>query len=77
MEAFESFVSMRADLEAEKRAMERQWTKREKQIQRVVLSTTRMYGDLQGIIGSSLPQIPLLELPSADRAENEAESDLL
>ena len=65
----ESFVSMQEDLEAEKRAMERQWAKREKQIQRVGQSTSGMYGDLQGIIGASLPQIKLLELPPAERSE--------
>jgi hypothetical protein len=62
----ESFVAMREDLEAEKRAMERQWAKREKQIERVVHSTTGMYGDLEGMIGASLPHIELLKLPAGN-----------
>lgn len=66
----ESFVSMQEDLEAEKRVMERQWAKREKQIQRVVQSTTGMYGDLQGMIGAALPHIHLLELPWGTNSES-------
>jgi len=62
----ESFLALKEDLEAEKRAMERIWAKREKQIHRAVINTTGMYGDLQGIIGASLPEIRELELPSSD-----------
>ncbi len=59
----ESFSSMRSDLDAERRAIERQWAKREKQIERVVQLTAGMYGDLQGIIGTSLPPVETLQLP--------------
>jgi len=65
----ESFVAMQADLNAEKRSMEKVWAKREKQIQRVIDNTARMYGDLEGIIGASLPEIKVLELPSGERVE--------
>ena len=58
----EAFVSMKDDLDSEKRAMEKNWAKREKQIQKVMQSTAGMHGDLQGIIGASLPQIQQLEL---------------
>lgn len=65
---------MKEDLEAERRAMERQWAKRDKQITRVIQSTSGMYGDLQGIIGASLAGIPVLELPSgAPPTEQEEE----
>jgi Uncharacterized protein conserved in bacteria len=64
----ESFVAMKEDLEAEKRAMEKAWAKREKQIQRVVQNTAGMYGDLQGIIGASLPEIKILQLPGGDNS---------
>ncbi|MGA0255856.1 MAG: DUF2130 domain-containing protein, partial [Rhodothermales bacterium] len=40
----EGIASMHADLESEKRSMRRIWKKREKQIEKVVLSTTDMYG---------------------------------
>lgn len=59
----EPFTAMKEDLDAEKRAMDRTWAKREKQIQRVIQSTSGMYGDLQGLIGTSLPSMPLLEMP--------------
>jgi hypothetical protein len=60
----ESFIVMRDDLEQEKRASERVWAKREKQIQRVVGSVAGMYGDMQGIVGATLPRIERLELPA-------------
>jgi hypothetical protein len=65
----ESFVTMKDDLDAEKRATEKAWAKREKQIQRVIQNTAGMYGDLQGIIGASLPEIKILQLPTAKDSE--------
>lgn len=62
----EAFSAMKEDLEAEKRAMTRIWAKREKQIERVTTNTTGMYGDMQGIIGSTLPEIKMLELGAGD-----------
>lgn len=59
----EAFVTMKADLDTEKRAMAKQWAKREKQLEQVVTTTALMYGDLQGIIGqAALPGIKVLEL---------------
>jgi len=60
----EAFVTMHSDLAKEKAAMEKLWGKREQQIKKVVISTARMYGDMQGIIGASLPEIKSLELKS-------------
>ncbi|MBI5878369.1 MAG: DUF2130 domain-containing protein [Chloroflexi bacterium] len=60
----ESFVTMKEDLERERRAMETSWSKREKQIERVTRNVAGMYGDMQGIIGATLPKIEYLELPS-------------
>lgn len=57
-----AFVSMKQDLETEKRSLQRIWSKREKEIERVIMSTSSLYGDLQGIIGGSLPAIQQLEL---------------
>lgn len=67
----ESFRTMREDLEGEKRAMTKIWAKREKQIERVVSNTSRMYGDMQGIIGATLPEMKSLELGSGSPEENE------
>lgn len=57
----EAFKTMKEDLEHEKRAMLKIWSKREKEIERVITNTAGMYGDMQGIIGSSMPTIRALE----------------
>jgi hypothetical protein len=57
----EAFSSMRDDLEREKKAITRQWAKREEQIDRVMQATVGMYGDLQGIAGRTLQEIEGLE----------------
>jgi hypothetical protein len=59
----EAFVTLREDLEAEKRATQRMWAKREKQLERATAQTAGMYGDLSGIIGASLPAIESLTQP--------------
>jgi hypothetical protein len=59
----EAFVSMQTDLESEKRSMQRIWSKREKQLQRALGNTAGLYGDLQGIIGASMPVIDGLVVP--------------
>lgn len=59
----EGFVQMKEDLDGERRSMERQWKKREKQIEKVLLNTTRLHGSLQGIAGSAIPAVKQLELP--------------
>lgn len=62
-----AFVSLKSGLDAEKRAMEKIWNKREKEIDRVIKNTTGFYGDLEGIMGAAaLPSIKALELPSGE-----------
>jgi hypothetical protein len=56
----EAFMDLQEDLLEERRTTERRWAKREKQIQKVISNTSGMYGDLQGLIGSSLQNIPAL-----------------
>ena len=75
----EAFVDMQKDLQDERRVMERRWAKREKQIQKVISNTSGMYGDFQGLIGSSLQTIPLLtsEITSDSSAEtSESQNEL-
>ncbi len=57
----EAFSSMKEDLDREKKAITRQWAKREEQIDRVMQATVGMYGDLQGIAGRTLQEIEGLE----------------
>ncbi len=58
----EAFSSMQSDLDKERKAIMKQWAKREEQIERVMGATVGMYGDLQGIAGKSLQEIAGLEL---------------
>ncbi|MDE2462666.1 MAG: DUF2130 domain-containing protein [Alphaproteobacteria bacterium] len=58
----EAFSSMQDDLAKEKKVMQKQWAKREIQIDNVMRSTVGMYGDLQGIAGKSLQEIEGLGL---------------
>jgi hypothetical protein len=62
----ESYATMKEDLDAERRAMEKLWARREQQIQRGVKSIAGMYGDLEGIIGNALQPVAKLELPPAN-----------
>jgi hypothetical protein len=57
----EGFTQMQEDLEKEKRSMARIWKQREKQLQKVVLNTTHMYGSVKGIAGKAVASVPLLE----------------
>ncbi len=65
----EAFKLMKEDLDQEKRAITRTWAKREKQIERVITNTAGMYGDIQGIIGASLPEINMLELDEGEEED--------
>ena len=58
----EAFSSMQEDLDKEKKAIIKQWAKREEQIDRVMQATAGMYGDLQGIAGKTIQEIEGLEL---------------
>ena len=61
----EAFTAMRHDLDQERRAAERQWARRSRQIDAVTFNISGMYGDLQGLV-PALPAIALLELPEAE-----------
>lgn len=71
----EAFESMQLQILREKRAMEKQWKEREKQIERVVKNTVGLYGDMQGIIGGQIPAIPALELEADESGAKIASAD--
>jgi hypothetical protein len=58
----EAFAALQTGLNRERTAMERIWKDREKQIERVLANTAGMYGEVRGMVGSSLPGVPALEL---------------
>jgi hypothetical protein len=68
----ERFTEMQDDLNRERKATMRLWAKRQTQIQSVVDTTVGMYGDLQGIAGRAMQEIPALEMPLL---ENSGQSD--
>ena len=61
----EAFDAMRQDLDQERRAAERQWARRARQLEAVTLNIAGLYGDLQGLV-PALPAIARLELPSGE-----------
>jgi hypothetical protein len=65
----EGFTQMKIDLDSEKRSMQGIWKKREKQIDKVLLNTTVMYGSIKGIAGNAIQPVALLELPLEDESE--------
>ena len=67
----EAFSTMQEDLNKERKAIMKQWAKREEQIERVMTATVGMYGDLQGIAGKSLQEIEGLELQSLSLADHQ------
>ncbi len=72
----EAFTNMQRDLNSERKAMEKIWSKREKQISSVLKNTAALYGDMEGIIGTSMPQIGTLELDAIAAPEDgEAEEE--
>ena len=69
----EAFSSMKEDLDKERKAIMKQWAKREAQIDRVMGATVGMYGDLQGIAGKTLQEIEGLSLAALPGPEDEGE----
>ncbi|MDQ3683629.1 MAG: DUF2130 domain-containing protein [Bacteroidota bacterium] len=57
----ESFSSLKNSIIKEKMQMEKIWKEREKQLEKVLISTSGMYGSIKGIAGASIGNIPLLE----------------
>lgn len=57
----EGFIALRNSITKERIQMEKMWKEREKQLDRVLLSTSGLYGSIKGIAGASIANIPLLE----------------
>ena len=62
MEAIvEGFMSIKNGISRERLQMEKIWKEREKQLEKVLLSTSGLYGSVKGIAGASVGDIPLLD----------------
>jgi len=57
----DGFSQLQTGLATEKRQMESLWKKREKEIERVLQSTTHMYGSIRGIAGNAVQAVAQLE----------------
>lgn len=62
----ESFTDMQGELESEQRAFAQRWSRRKKQIERMLTNTFGLYGDVQGISGAALPELGDLKLPALE-----------
>jgi len=69
----EGFSSMQEDLDKERKAIMKQWAKRQQQIDRVMGATVGMHGDLQGIAGKSIQEIEGLEFPALGTSDSSSE----
>ena len=56
-------------IETEKRWMTKKWAAQETRIRRLQDNTLKMYGEVQGIAGSSLPELELMELEEPENIE--------
>lgn len=71
----EGFSQMQDDLAKEKRAMQKIWSQREKQIDKVIANTVNMYGSIRGIAGNAIQTVKALELDENLLIENSIEHE--
>jgi hypothetical protein len=57
----EGFLSLKNSITKERIQMEKTWKEREKQLDKVLISTSGLYGSIKGIAGASIGDIPTLE----------------
>jgi hypothetical protein len=67
----EGFLSMKTSIDKERIQMEKLWKEREKQLHKVLMSTSGLYGSIKGIAGASVGNIPLLEGGNGEEDDNQ------
>jgi len=60
-----SFRKLKTDIASERRAYERIWNEREKNLDLVISNTAQMYGSIKGIARAAIAKVQSLELPSS------------
>ena len=65
----EGFMTIKNGISKERMQMEKIWKEREKQLEKVLLNTSTLYGSVKGIAGASVGDIPLLDGTDADLIE--------
>ena len=66
------FRELHEELIAEKRATLSRWKRQERRIERVLSSVASLQGDLQGIAGSEMPELPGFESDAGVQGDDEA-----
>ena len=57
----EGFMTIKNGISKERMQMEKIWKEREKQLEKVLLNTSALYGSVKGIAGASIGDVPLLD----------------
>ncbi len=57
----DTFLALKGSLEKERLQMQKIWAEREKQLEKVLANTVGFYGSIQGIAGTAVPDINMLE----------------
>ena len=68
------WINMKSQLDKEKRVLNKVWKDREVLLESVTQSTIGMYGDLKGIMGNKIEDIPELEMESMEVLSEESEA---
>jgi hypothetical protein len=66
----EGFLSLKNSIAKERLQMEKTWKEREKQLDKVLISTSGLYGSIKGIAGASIGNIPSLDVGYEEEEEN-------
>ncbi|MFH1407944.1 MAG: DUF2130 domain-containing protein [Patescibacteria group bacterium] len=61
------YQDMKGEISKERAVSERQWKLRDMQVNRLITGVSGIYGSMQGIAGSALPQVKNLELPEGNK----------
>lgn len=67
------FSNLKSWIDAERRAMEKNWKKREKDLERATFAVSGMYGELESLMWQSLPWSKMLELDEPDYDEEKTD----
>jgi len=67
----EPYMEMEKDLQSEMRVLNSRWKKRRKLLDRAILSISGLHGDLQGIIGTDLQEIEVMEMLALEATTEE------
>jgi len=71
----EVFQDMQGQIFKERTAFEKSWKQREAQMQRLFVNTAGMYGEMQGLVGSTMPEIKGLELNGQNQLSEKNKSE--